>query len=125
MAREDGHDHRQPFRVDAGADTAGHGQVGLRHERLDLEQERPRALERARDCRAHLSVALAEDRRGIGHSLQAGAGHLEHSELVRRAEAVLRGAQDAVRVVAVALELEDAIDEVLQDARARRPSRPW
>ncbi len=105
------------FGIDAGADPARHGQVGLRHERLDLEQKRPRALERARDGRANLAVALAEDRRGIGHSLQAGAGHLEHAELVRRAEAVLRGAQDAVRVVAVALELEDAIDEVLQDAR--------
>src|SRR5262249_42916250 len=35
------------------------------------------------------------------------------------AEAVLRGPQDTVRVVAVAFELEHAVDEMLEDARAR------
>ena len=57
-------------------------------------------------------------RRGIRDALEPGAGHLEDAELVRRAEAVLRGAQHAVRVVAVALELEHAVDEVLEHARA-------
>ena len=74
-------------------------------------------FERARDGRAHLARAAAKDRRGVGHALQPGAGHLEDAELVRRAEAVLRRAEDAVRVVAVALELEHAVDEVLEHAR--------
>ena len=39
-------------------------------------------------------------------------------ELVGRAEAVLGGAQDAMLVVAVALELQHAVDEVLEHARA-------
>ena len=55
----------------------------------------------------------------VGHADETGRGHLEHAELVRRAEAVLRRAQDAVLVVAVALELEDAVDEVLEHARPR------
>ena len=57
-----------------------------------------------------------EELRRIGHADEAGRGHLEDAELVRRAEAVLGRAQDAVLVVAVALELEDAVDEVLEDA---------
>ena len=34
-------------------------------------------------------LAATEERRGIGHSEETGAGHLEHAELVRRAEPVL------------------------------------
>ena len=54
----------------------------------------------------------------IRHADEAGRGHLEDAELVRRPEAVLRRPQDAVLVVAVALELEHAVDEVLEHARA-------
>ena len=60
----------------------------------------------------------AEELGRVGHADEPRAGHLEDAELVRRAEAVLRRAQDAVRVVAVALELEHAVDEVLEHARA-------
>ena len=63
------------------------------------------------------AVRAAEELRRVGHAEQPGAGHLEHAELVRRAEAVLVAAQDAVLAVAVALELEDAVDEVLEHAR--------
>ena len=95
-----------------------HRQVGLRDERLDLEQDRPRPLERARDGRARLALdGAAEDLRRIGDADEPAAGHLEDAELVRRAEPVLRRAQDAVGVVAVALELEHAVDEVLEHAR--------
>ena len=51
----DGDDHREPLRVDAGRDAARHGEVGRRDERLDLEQDRPRSLERARDGGADLA----------------------------------------------------------------------
>ena len=51
---------------------------------------------------------------GSGTPTRPGGRHLEDAELVRRAEPVLRRAQDAVLVVAVALELEDAVDEVLE-----------
>ena len=96
-----------------------HREVGRRDERLDLEQHRPRPLERAGDGGADLALdGAAEELRRLGHADEPGAGHLEDGELVRRAEAVLRRAQDAMLVVAVALELEHAVDEVLEHARA-------
>src|SRR5438477_221813 len=62
--------------------------------------------------------AVAEQLRWVGHAGEPGPRHLEDTELVRRAEAVLDRAQDAVLAVAVALELEHAVDEVLEHARA-------
>ena len=56
---------------------------------------------------------------GSGTPTSPVAGHLEDGELVRRAEPVLRRAQHPVGVVAVALELEHAVDEMLEHARAR------
>ena len=65
------------------------------------------------------SSGLPKSFEGSSTAARPGRGHLEDAELVRRAEAVLDGAQDAVRAVAVALEVEDAVDEVLEHARAR------
>src|SRR4029079_6614817 len=59
-----------------------------------------------------------EEGRRVRDPDQSAGGHLEDSELVRRPESVLRRAKNAVRVVSVALELEHAVDEVLQDAWA-------
>ena len=101
-------------------DAARHREVGRRDERLDLEQDRPRPLERAGDRRrrSRPAACLPKSSDGIGHADEPVAGHLEDAELVGRAEAVLRRAQDAMRVVAVALELEHAVDEVLEHPRA-------
>ena len=65
-----------------------------------------------------VSLRPSEELGGIGDPDEAGGRHLEDSELVRRAEAVLDRAKHAVRAVAVAFELEHAVDEVLEDARA-------
>ena len=59
-----------------------------------------------------------EQRRGVRHLGEAAAGHLEHADLVGRAEAVLGRAQQAEGVRAVALEREDRVDHMLDDARA-------
>src|SRR6476619_6286485 len=116
---EHGDDHREPLRVDTGRDSPRHRQIARRDERLDLEQDRPRALERARDGRADLTAGRAAEQLGrIGNSDETCPGHLEDAELVRRAEAVLGRAQDALCVIPVALELQDAVDEVLEHARA-------
>src|SRR5205085_6916835 len=81
--------------------------------------DRPRPLERARDRGTGLGARRApEELRRIRDADEAGAGHLEDAELVRRAEAVLDGAEDAVRAVAVALELQHAVDEMLEHARS-------
>ena len=119
MPREDGDDHGQPLRVDPGRDPPRHREVGRRDEGLDLEQDRSGAFERASDGRSDFAFrAASEELRRLGHPDEAGARHLEHPELVRRPETVLRRAQNSVRVVAVALELEHAVDEMLEHARA-------
>ena len=59
-----------------------------------------------------------EQRRGIGDVRQAAVGHLEHADLVGRAEAVLHRAQDAELVAALALEIEHRVDHVLEHAGA-------
>ena len=48
---------------------------------------------------------------------QALLSHLEHADLVGRAEAVLDGAQEAVRVVLLPFEVQHGVHEVLEDAR--------
>ena len=62
-----------------------------RDERLDLDEQRPAALERRRDGDARRAerVRFEERGAGIGDLAQAVAGHLEHADLLGRAEAVL------------------------------------
>ena len=55
---------------------------------------------------------------GLATSRRPDAGHLEHADLVGRAEAVLHRAQDAELVRAFALEREHRVDHVLDHARA-------
>ena len=119
VARQHRDDHRQALRVDPRADPPRHREIGRRDERLDLEQQRPRSLERAGDRGADLAVdRAAEDLGRVRHADETGAGHLEDAQLVGRAEPVLGRSQDAVRVVALALELEHTVDQVLEHARA-------
>ena len=89
-------------------------------QRLDFHQQRPRALhagEHGGAGRAEIALGQKQLRR-IGDLAQARAGHLEHADLVGRAEAVLHRAQDAELVRAFALEREHRIDHVLDHARA-------
>ena len=58
-----------------------------------------------------------ESRRRVGHRAEAGVGHLEDADLVGRPEAVLDRAQDAQEAVAVALELQHGVDQVLEHPR--------
>jgi len=55
---------------------------------------------------------------GVGDGTKAGAGHLEHTELAHRAEAVLDGADDTMRVMTLALEVEDGVHDVLERLRS-------
>ena len=58
-----------------------------------------------------------EARGGVEHLHQAALAHLEQARLVGRAEAVLQRAQLAVGALALALELQHAVDQVLEHAR--------
>src|SRR6266513_2143058 len=116
--REDGDDHRQALRVDPGRDPPRHREVGRRNEGLDLERDRPGSLQGAGHGGTDLAFRAASGQlRGLWDADEPGTGHLEHSELVRRPEAVLHRTENPVRVVAVALELEHAVDEMLEHAR--------
>ena len=112
--------HRQPARVPADHGAARRAERGRRHQRLDFDQQRPRALDAGEHRGAgRAEIALGEEQFGrIGDFAQARAGHLEHADLVGRAEAVLHRAQDAELVRAFALEGEHGIDHVLDHARA-------
>ena len=94
--------------------------AGRRAERLDLDGQRARSLERDRDGgsgRRRLVLRLEEEAAGVVDLGQAVAAHLEHADLVRRAEPVLRRAQQARRPQALALEVDHRIDEVLERPR--------
>ena len=63
-----------------------------------------------------------EEARGVRDLGEAALGHLEDADLIGRPEPVLDGAQDPVRMVSLALEVEHGVDEVLEHARAgQRP----
>src|SRR6185503_21253611 len=67
--------------------------------------------------RVPLAVA-EEEGRGIADLDEAAVGHLEHADLVGGAEAVLHRPEDAEMVAALALEIEDGVDHMLEHARA-------
>ena len=89
--------------------------------RLHLDQDRPRPLHAGEDSRPRrLRFAVAEEEgRWVLHLLQSVMTHLEHADLVGRAEAVLHRAQDAELVAAMAFEIEHGVDHVLDHLRAR------
>ena len=86
---------------------------------LHLDQQGAAALDGREDARAHALPGLGQVEAGrVLDRLEPGLAHLEEAGLVGRAEAVLGGAQDAVGAQVVALEGEDAVDQVLERARA-------
>ena len=95
--------------------------MGGRHERLHLHEERARAFERGDHGGSGNGAAAIPEQalRGIFHLREAVPAHLEHSDLVRGPEAVLRRAQDPVLVVRVPFEVEHHVHHVLERARPR------
>jgi hypothetical protein len=99
--------------------AAREAERGRRDERLDLDQQRARPLQRGHDDAARGRAALLEKHLGgVAHLGEAGLAHLEHTDLVGGAEAVLRRAQDAKGVETVALQVQHRVDHVLEHARA-------
>ena len=106
----------QPVGVDPAAGPAGRPIADRRDECLHLDEQRPRPFE----CRRHHAtrritvVFHQEGASGVGQLLEAQLAHLEHSDLLGRAEAVLRGAQEAQAGRPVALQRQHGVDQVLQ-----------
>jgi hypothetical protein len=96
MAVQHRQQHRQAVAVQAHAQAPRAGAAAV-DQRLDLHQQRPRALQRDQHAAAghRLAVGGQEDRARVADALQPALGHREHADLVDRAEAVLDGAHQA------------------------------
>src|SRR5205807_683288 len=117
---EHGGEEVEAGEVEAGGAVAGEPEARRRHQRLDLDGERARALAGdGEHVPGHREGGLVEEgapRRGLlTHPVVV---EHEHPELVGGAEAILDPAEQAVIAVALALEVEDHVDHVLEGARS-------
>ena len=115
--------HREHQRQAVSIDSVGHAarwhQLAGRHERLQLDEQRPRALHGAEHHRARRPRRLADKARARVLDLDEPAlGHLEDAHLVGGAEAVLERPQGAVGALTLALEGEHAVEIGLGHANA-------
>src|ERR1019366_1700564 len=91
-----------------------------RSQRLHLDEQRPGALHRSQHHAPGGACGLGhEARRGVQHLDQPALSHLEQARLVGGAEAVLERAQLAIGTLALALELQHAVNQMLEHARPR------
>ena len=116
---------RQPLLIDPARHPPRRAVGGRAHERLDLHQNRARALDRAEHGRPGRVRGPFRQKqlRGIRNGTQAARGHLEDAELADGAKTVLDGAHDAVRVMPFALEIQNGMDHV-SSASGRQGCRP-
>ena len=117
---QQGEDDGEPLWIDARCHPLGYGKTGLANEGLCLEKHGPGTFHGTahhvtwgRGC-----ALLQEYEARVQHGSEAVASHFQHADFVGSAEAVLDGADNAVLVIPVALEVDDRIYHVLQDARA-------
>ena len=116
-------DLREPGAVDADRDAPGRHHLGRPDEGLDLHQQRPAAFQDREHAGADPLPRLRQpDRCRVLDRHEAVGAHLQDADLVGGAEAVLGGTQHPVRAAVLAVERDDAVDEVLQQARpGQRP----
>ena len=117
---QNGQHHGEAVGIPADDGMARRAEGGGRHQRLDLDQQRPRALDAGEDAGAgDLAAALGEEQGGrVRHVRQAAIRHLEDADLVGRTEAVLHGPQDAELMAALAFEIKHRVDHVLEHTGA-------
>ena len=117
---EHGEEQQHALRVGTVHRPSRQPEARRRHERLDFDEKRPRALDgRDDDAAGDTAAALLEkDLRRIGDLAQPRLRHLENADLVRGSEAVLRGAEDPKGMEPLALEVQHRVDDVLENARA-------
>ena len=102
--------------VDARRGAARAAVTARRDQRLDLDQQRPGALEGGAGDAAR-GVLVGSGQEGparVGDLGQTALGHLEDADLLRGAEAVLRRPEQAQRRRSLALQVQHGVDEVLQ-----------
>lgn len=84
---------------------------------LNLNQKRTDAFDSNADRDAGKIIGVVRDEHfgRIGDLAQALPAHFVYTEFGRAAEAVLGGAEYAVKILVVAFELQDGVDNVLED----------
>ena len=115
---EDGHQEVGPTGVDAqGVGSRGADGPGA-EQGLHLDQQRAAALEdrHHRAARHPVHAIPQHERPGIGHGAQAVVAHLEDADLAGGAEAMLDRGEDPQGVMAVPVEGEHRVDEMLDRA---------
>src|SRR3989442_395685 len=116
--------HREPAVIEARRDPLRRAEPRLRGERLDLDEERAGAFHQ----RGHGGAgdvgrtAREERRRRVRDRQQPAPGHLEHADLIDRAEPVLHGAQHPVIERVLAFEVKDGVHDVLERLRPGDPA---
>jgi hypothetical protein len=91
--------------------------LSRRDQSLHLDQQRTGPLHRAEDHGPRRGPCLADEAgRGIGDLGEAALSHLEDADLAGGAEAVLDRAQGAEGPLPLPLEVQDAIDQMLEGA---------
>ena len=100
----------------AVARPTGGGEDRGGDECLDLSDQGTGALNGTQGAVARhvLGTSREQHFRGVGHLLQAFVGHLEYADLVGGTVAILHRADDAVGLLALALEVEHRVHHVLQ-----------
>src|SRR5437899_3709808 len=111
--------HVQPVEVDPVHGSARCAKAARRRQTLELHQQRAAALQRDVHDITDLAerAVLQEGATGIADLVHTAVAHLEHTDLIGGAEAILLAAQDAEAVVTLAFEVEHGVDDVLQHAR--------
>ena len=118
---EHGRQELDPVPVQPEAHALGEAEGRGAREGLDLEEERPRALDRHADEGArHVQRAVREERgRGVLHLAQALARHLQQGQLGGGAEAVFLRPEHLEVAVLLPLQVEHRVHHVLQRLGAR------
>ena len=113
---DDSQQHAHAPGVEPGGGTLGCAVGGTADQRLHLYKIRPHTVGRSSHGNAAQSffVMGQQDFGRVVDPAQSAVEHLEDTDFVGGAETVLDAAQDAVDVVAVALELEYDVDYVFQ-----------
>ena len=114
-----GQQHGQTPQVEAGGGPLGRTVDRGAHQGLGLDEHGTAALQGGGDGAAteDLLPLAEQDLAGVFYRMEAIGAHLVDAHFISTSEAVLQGAQDAVGVLAVALELEDGVHHVLQQFR--------
>src|SRR5215218_78976 len=118
-ASQDGDEQREAVRIDAGRRPSRRRSRRRGDERLDLDEDRSRALQHRRDDAARRrGIMIGEERAGrVGDLGQAALPHLEHADLLGRSVPVLRRPQEAQPAGAIPLDGKHDGDQVLERLR--------